>query len=158
MAPLVNPTKHSWKKKKKKAIPHILFQKSEDVPTSLHKGSIILVPNGTNALRKNCGQHPSWTQMQNSLQNFSKPNQLYIKRTRYYDKRSSSQERSMVQHLENQRYSPLSMDRKEKPHHHRKDEGRRVTKFTIHSRKAQRSGNGRKLLQPGGALKERSAD
>lgn len=56
------------------------------------------------------------------------------------------------------RYSPLSMDRKEKPYHHRKDEGRRVTKFTIHSWEAQRSGNGRKLLQPGGALKERSAD
>lgn len=115
--------------KKKKAIPHILFQKSEDVPTSLHKGSIILVPNGTNALRKNCGQHPSWTQMQNSLQNFSKPNQLDIKRTRYYDKRSSSQERSMVQHLENQRYSPLSMDRKEKPHHHHKDEGKASDKI-----------------------------
>lgn len=36
--------------------------------------------------------------------------------------------------------------------------GRHLTKFTIHSRKAQRSGNGRKLLQPSGALKERSAD
>lgn len=157
MAPLVNPTKHSWGKKKKRQF-HTYYSKK--VKTCL--------PHFTRAAL-------SWYQTgqmhyEKTVDNIPPGHRCKILyRTSANQTNYTLKERDIMTSgvpLRNEawfniwkiRYSPLSMDRKEKPHHHRKDEGRRVTKFTIHSREAQRSGNGRKLLQPGDALKERSAD